>query len=342
MSPQMMQLMQQRKNQMMAQQLGAQGRMGDTTMAHLTPGEMTVPPQVQTPKVMHTLQQAFKKDGLSPAQFTVGSPAASTNPATGAQEFNIFSSLLPILGSIGGGIVGGPLGAAAGSTVGGLASGQQMGQALMGGALAGVGNVAGGAAANAFSPGTAATGAGLDASAASTADALNAAPASNAGGISVAAGGAPAGGAANSLSSQQMAALTGTQTAAKAASSTGTQTSGGLLDNLGKFGQMANYTGNSPYQTLNGMLPQGASTAGLGGAAAGSALGSALGAPAKTNVQYPPGFNTPMTPVSQLPSAQTQLGQNTTVQPQANFTNYNPATNNPAAYNFFPTSTSGA
>ena len=37
-----------------------------------------------------------------------------------------------------------------------------------------------------------------------------------------------------------------------------------------------------------------------------------------------------------------QLGMTTYNGPQANFTGYNPATNNPMAYNFFPTaSTSG-
>lgn len=55
---------------------------------------------------------------------------------------------------------------------------------------------------------------------------------------------------------------------------------------------------------------------------------------------YPPGFNTPRTPVAQLPSAQVQLGQNVYKGPQPNFNGYNPyQVGMGGGWNFFPTPT---
>ena len=75
--------------------------------------------------------------------------------------------------------------------------------------------------------------------------------------------------------------------------------------------------------------------------AAGSALGgyagAALGATPKSNSpNYPAGFNNPMPPVGSLGSAQQQLGMTNSVQPTPNFTGFNPAVNNPGAFNFYP------
>jgi hypothetical protein len=102
--------------------MAAQGRMGDSMMAHLTPGEVAVPPQVQTPELMRALQQAFGQAGVAPEQFTAGSPFSSTNPQTGAPEFSLWSALLPVLGAAAGSFIPG-LGTAAGAALGGAAGG---------------------------------------------------------------------------------------------------------------------------------------------------------------------------------------------------------------------------
>lgn len=100
-------------------QMAQQGRFGDSVVAHLTPGEVEVPPQVQTPQLMQMLHAAFAKAGVSPEQFTAGSPQSSHNPATGAPEYSLLAALLPILGGVGGAAIGGPVGGAIGGALGG-------------------------------------------------------------------------------------------------------------------------------------------------------------------------------------------------------------------------------
>lgn len=68
----------------------AAGRGGDTMVAHLTPGEMTIPPSVQQqlgPENMARLRAAFLAAGRNPERFLVGSRAQSVNPQTGLPEF---------------------------------------------------------------------------------------------------------------------------------------------------------------------------------------------------------------------------------------------------------------
>lgn len=72
---------------MSPQELAALGRNGDSIIAHLTPGEIQVPPQVQTPQVLQTLQQAFAAKGAPLQNFIAQSPTESQNPATGQPEF---------------------------------------------------------------------------------------------------------------------------------------------------------------------------------------------------------------------------------------------------------------
>lgn len=103
-------------------EMAAKGRFGDQIVGHLTPGEVQVPPQVQTPQLMHMLQQAFAKAGVSPAQFTAGSPDSSHNPATGAPEYSLLAALLPILGGAAGSFIPG-LGTGIGAALGGAAGG---------------------------------------------------------------------------------------------------------------------------------------------------------------------------------------------------------------------------
>ena len=65
------------------------GRNGDTTMAHLTPGETVVPQQVlrQNPQVARGLGRAFQDAGADPNRYVVGSGQNSINPMTGEPEF---------------------------------------------------------------------------------------------------------------------------------------------------------------------------------------------------------------------------------------------------------------
>lgn len=128
-------------------QMAAEGRFGDSVVAHLTPGEVQVPPQVQTPHLMHVLQQAFAKAGVSPAQFTAGSGASSHNPATGAPEYSLLAALLPILGGAAGSFIPGlgtGLGAAIGGGLGGAAGGMIDKTGGMNTALSALGGAAGG------------------------------------------------------------------------------------------------------------------------------------------------------------------------------------------------------
>lgn len=124
-----------------------QGRFGDRIMAHMTPGEIAVPPQVQTPDLMAALKRAFAQMGVSPQQFTAGSPASSTNPATGAPEYSLWSALLPIVGAIGGSFIPGigtAAGAALGGGLGGAAGGAIDHAGPMGTLLGAAGGAAGG------------------------------------------------------------------------------------------------------------------------------------------------------------------------------------------------------
>ncbi len=317
------------KIQQLIQMLMKQGRGGDTMMAHLTPGEMEVPPEIQTPKVLATLKKAYQDKGVDPAQFTAGSPQSSINPSTGLPEYNFMSAFLPaalgIAGSvampylapeIGSALLASSVGGGVGTALGGLAAGQKPTQALLAGAGAGaggygLGSLAGGAASAAGSAGE---------------QAAAAIPASSAAGPTVAnlnASMAPqiASNYANSLGGimpQGMASGLGNasssvaNTAASAAPSNSMLTMGGLLKNP-----------INPYQAI--------------GSTVGGQFGNMLGAPVKPQgPKYPPGFNDPMTPLSQLPSYQVGLGQNQYKGPNASFNNFNPATNYPAAYNHFP------
>lgn len=67
--------------------LAVQGRGGDTEIAHVTPGEMVIPRALQTPAVMQALALEAARKGINPTAFRVGSPKASINPRTGAEEF---------------------------------------------------------------------------------------------------------------------------------------------------------------------------------------------------------------------------------------------------------------
>lgn len=317
------------------QQLAQQGRGGDTMIAHLTPGEMEVPPEVQTPKVLATLKKAYKEKGVQPQQFTAGSPASSINPTTGLPEYNFMSAFLPaalgIAGSIaapylapellGAGVMGGTTAAAVGgglgTTVGGLAAGQSPTQAALSGLGSGIGgyalgNLGSGLTAGGNVPGQAGMNAAQEQAILSAKDP-----------------------AASMAVAQQM----GLQPSGGAAGSLGANSASNLAaNNVSQgFGSLANPTLSNGY----GMLPQGSiNPMRTAGSALGGYIGGQLGAtPKPAQPNYPPGFNTPMDPVGSKGSAQQQLGQATSVQPMPSFNGFNPATNYPAAYNFYPSAT---
>ncbi|MDX2143007.1 MAG: hypothetical protein SFV19_06610 [Rhodospirillaceae bacterium] len=70
-----------------AKLLALQGRGGDTEIAHVTPGEVVVPRNLQTPAVMRTLAAEAERAGIDPRRYTIGHRANSVNPRTGAEEF---------------------------------------------------------------------------------------------------------------------------------------------------------------------------------------------------------------------------------------------------------------
>lgn len=75
------------QNERAVQRLSGWGRGGDTTMAHLTPGEVVIPLAAQDDQLMSLIAMAMKKKGINPAEFMVGHKDAKVNPNTGAQEF---------------------------------------------------------------------------------------------------------------------------------------------------------------------------------------------------------------------------------------------------------------
>lgn len=133
------------QNQVLRQAADA-GRSTDTTMAHLTLGEVIIPRELmEDPEVSQTVQALFQAYGVDMRQYTVGDPSNSINPETGYPEFflkKLFKKVapiaLPILGSLIPG-VGTALGAALGGGLGGLVSGGGLKGALSGAALGGLG-----------------------------------------------------------------------------------------------------------------------------------------------------------------------------------------------------------
>jgi hypothetical protein len=67
--------------------MARQGRGGDTTMAHMTPGEKVIPKEVAAmrPDLVAHVANAIKQYGGDPRKYTVG--AGRVNPRTGAEEF---------------------------------------------------------------------------------------------------------------------------------------------------------------------------------------------------------------------------------------------------------------
>ena len=133
------------------EQLEEAGRGTDTTMAHMSLGEIVIPRAMQDdPRVMEFLKQAFEAMGADINEFTVGHEANKINPETGYPEFGFGSFLkkafkvaaplalsyfAPGIGTaIGGSLLG--AGAAGSATLGSALLGGGIG-ALTGGGLKG-------------------------------------------------------------------------------------------------------------------------------------------------------------------------------------------------------------
>lgn len=105
-----------------ASKMAKKGRYGDTEMAHVTPGEIVLPRETQTPDVMGTVASEFDRQGIPLSRYTVQDTGNSQNPDTGKNEF-FLKSLIKIAAPVVGGMIGGPPGAAVGSAIGGLIGG---------------------------------------------------------------------------------------------------------------------------------------------------------------------------------------------------------------------------
>jgi len=104
------------------------GRFGDTTVGHLSAGEMVLPrPIANDPALKRALFNAFKRHDTDPNRYTVGHYENSINPLTGVPEFGWFKDTLrkiaPTVGRVVGFAIGGPAGAAIGGSLGTAAAG---------------------------------------------------------------------------------------------------------------------------------------------------------------------------------------------------------------------------
>lgn len=320
----------------MLKQVAGMGRGGDTMLAHLTPGEKTVPPEVQTPKVLAVLDKAYKDKGVTSEQFTVGSPQSSVNPATGLNEYNFMSAFLPIALGLAGSFLLPGIGTAAGASAG-AAGGAAAGG--LGGALAGMSPLALSSIGGGL--GTTAGGllAGKDPSQALLSGAMGGLGGYGLGSLMGGAGSAAAGAAGSAPSAAPAAAQGMTPGPNFAPSDIERMTSMFSGNNPATLAAPATApvsTGNPEWTKLGGFLKDGFNPAQAAGSIAGSMIGDSLGAPPKPyNPRKPSGFDDKMRPVSELPPWNEQLGQTTYNGPQASFSGYNPMTNFPAAWRFY-------
>lgn len=89
----------------MAVQLSQAGRGPDSTLAHLTPGEVVLPPEMMADADFEqTVASRFAELDLDPEQYVVGSGIASLNPNTGLEEFlfkKVFKAVKKVVKGVG-------------------------------------------------------------------------------------------------------------------------------------------------------------------------------------------------------------------------------------------------
>ena len=77
-----------------AQEVMSAGRGDDTTLAHLQPGEVVLPPQMfDDPQFEMAVESRFNELDLDPERYVVGMGIASLNPSTGLEEFGFFKKV---------------------------------------------------------------------------------------------------------------------------------------------------------------------------------------------------------------------------------------------------------
>ena len=103
------------------QSLAGLGRGGDTTLAHLTPGEVVVPRSIAQmyPDLVSSIADAIRRRGRNPSDFIVGAPEGPLNPHTGMEEFGLGGD------GVGGGESGDSPGGSGGGSTGGDSTGGQ-------------------------------------------------------------------------------------------------------------------------------------------------------------------------------------------------------------------------
>jgi hypothetical protein len=304
-----------------AAEMARLGRYGDQVIAHLTPGEIQVPPELQSPKVLATLHKEFEKVGVSPQQFMAGSPQSSINPASGAPEYSLWSAILPVAGAVVGSLIPG-IGTAAGMALGGAVGGG------LGGAIDGTGwqgallGAAGGAAGG-YLGGSGGISGLLGSMGSSTAEAAGSALASQ---------------AASQAAGAGAGAAFGTPAAAAGAAGAG---AAGSAANAG-WDQALQYAAgsaaNAPVNSAASVAP--AMSLGqklMGGmyAGVGSSLGQGLAPPTTKNPSTPDAIGPPLPAIN--PNYGQLLGSGQASRPS--FTNYSPyraVAGSQPGYRFFP------
>ncbi len=133
--------------------MAAQGRVSDSMLAHVTPGDMVIPRDawMSDPGILQRVKRVMDQEGADYRSHMVGSGYESINPETGQPEFFIKALrkaakfVAPIAGTILGSAVGAPyLGAALSGALGAGAGTLVAGGDLKDAALAGVGSYVGG------------------------------------------------------------------------------------------------------------------------------------------------------------------------------------------------------
>lgn len=295
------------------QEMARMGRFGDQVVGHLSPGEITVPPELQSPKVLATLNNAFRQVGVSPQTFTAGSPQNVHNPQTGAPEFSLLGALLPVLGAVAGSFIPG-IGTAAGMALGGAAGGAAGGLIDKNPTEAALGALGGAAGGYLGGSGGISSLFGSGANAAAT----GAADAAATGAAGSAATTAPFGAATGDAATAGQDAL-----AARVAAG---DNPAGILNTPGSITSPSAMSAAGPSfgQRLMGGLYAGS----------GAGIGQSFAPQPASTAGVPAGFNTPMSPLNRQYGQ--LLGSNQANAPQ--FQGYNPYTSvmGNGTYNFFP------
>jgi hypothetical protein len=120
-----------------AQEVADAGRATDTTLGHLTNGEIVIPVAfAQDPELIKMLQSYFAENQTDINEFTVGNEANKINPETGYPEFFKLGKLLKIAAPIALSFLAPGIGTALGSSILGAGA---AGASTLGGGLLGAG-----------------------------------------------------------------------------------------------------------------------------------------------------------------------------------------------------------